>query len=274
MLHPFASEEVARRVLQLPSSFQFFRWIQRSDHLHFGLFDRPDGPFDRALERMAETVLSHYPPDARRVMDVGCGIGGTACTIAKKGMHVVGMAPNEALIAYAKKLAEAEGCADRTEFYAVGFHDVPLEGVERFDVVMSQESMHYIHPTDATVRRFYEHLRPGGRLVLSDIVCHDDSLRAIAPYHDPKAIRQAARDVGFRLHHFEDLTTRALPTVARSLAILKSERERILAFFRQAQPHADHDFARLVDHGGLEGDALRDGRLGYQLFVYDKPTTA
>ncbi len=271
MPHPFATEEIAARVRKLPSSFQFFRWITRSEHLHFGLFETPDESFGVAQDRMTECLLSWFPDRKLRILDVGCGIGGTACTLAGQGHYVAGLAPDPHLIEYAEAAAVAADVVANTEFHPIGFHDVPVAQTKPFDLVLTQESMHYIHPAGDTLQGFFDLLKPGGRLVLGDIVCRDEALRTIAPYHPAEDFERTALAAGFVTAHREDLTQRAIPTIRVSLDILRREEKEILAFFSPAQPDAEKDFARLMDHGGLERDAFEDGRLGYELFVYDKP---
>jgi phosphoethanolamine N-methyltransferase len=55
--------------------------------------------------------------EGRRVLDIGCGLGGPACILAgKHGAHVVGTDLEAPLIERARRRAARLGVRDRTEF--------------------------------------------------------------------------------------------------------------------------------------------------------------
>ncbi len=109
-----------------------------------------------------------------RVLDVACGTGVLARRAhAKVGAegHVVGVDPNEGMLAVARATApDVEWRAGRAE--ALPFDD------ERFDVVVSQFGLMFFEDRTKAIREMHRVLVPGGRMVVAVF----DSLEHNAPY--------------------------------------------------------------------------------------------
>lgn len=135
-----------------------------------------------ALEGVPADVLARFagvacPIDVaafrpgERVLDLGCG-GGTDLFIAAKKVgpqgRVVGVDLTPAMVASTRAAIEREGVenAEVLEARAPHIPDVPGGPV---DVVTSNGSFNLIPEKEATLRRLYGLLKPGGRLVFSDI---------------------------------------------------------------------------------------------------------
>ena len=107
------------------------------------------------------------PPDL--ILDVGCGLGGTARYLAVQyNCHVVGMDLTKEYIAVGKKLTELVGLSDRVELFHGNALKIPFED-ERFDIVWTE----HVQMNIADKNRFYSEiarvLKPGGRLLFHDI---------------------------------------------------------------------------------------------------------
>jgi ubiquinone/menaquinone biosynthesis C-methylase UbiE len=103
------------------------------------------------------------------VLDVGCGLGGTARYLAKQfKCNVVGIDLTKEYISVAKKLTELVGLSDRVELRHVSALEIPYED-ERFDIVWTE----HVQMNIADKYRFYSEiarvLKPGGRLLFHDI---------------------------------------------------------------------------------------------------------
>jgi ubiquinone/menaquinone biosynthesis C-methylase UbiE len=128
-----------------------------------------------------------------RVLDVGCGLGGTARFLAEQyKCNVAGIDLTEEYISVGKRLTELVGLSNRVELRQGSALEIPYED-ERFDVVWTE----HVQMNIADKNRFYSEiarvLKPGGRLLFHDIFrgsgdspfypapwAEDDSISALA----------------------------------------------------------------------------------------------
>jgi ubiquinone/menaquinone biosynthesis C-methylase UbiE len=132
-----------------------------------------------------------------RVLDAGCGTGHTALAFAPLVGDVVGVDLTEAMLVQGRRLASKRGLANvtfqRGDVERLAFPD------GSFDIVTSRYSAHhYPHPS-AALREFARVLRPGGALLLVDVVCPDEPaqdtfLNAIELLRDPSHVRDHTVD--------------------------------------------------------------------------------
>ncbi len=266
----FVSDAHAERVRRLPTPFQLFRYVSGSEHLHFGLFEHPEQSLTEAQERNTAKLLAAIPRTASRVLDIGCGIGGTSVMLAQRGHEVLAFAPDAALIDYARAQARHASVAHRCDFRALRLQDLASD-TPPFDVVLSQESLQYIHPLDEAMRRIASLTRPGGRVVIGDQVLRAPQYRAHCQFHASAEILAAAEAAGLQLVHHEDVSAAAVPTVPHSVERLRALRDEILEFFRSTHPDIERDLEVCLHNGGLEGDFYRQGLLGYEHFTWIRP---
>jgi ubiquinone/menaquinone biosynthesis C-methylase UbiE len=103
------------------------------------------------------------------VLDVGCGLGGTARHLAQQyKCNVVGVDLTEEYISVGEKLTELVGLSDLVELRHGSALEIPYED-ERFDIVWTE----HVQMNIADKNRFYSEiarvLKPGGRLLFHDV---------------------------------------------------------------------------------------------------------
>ena len=104
----------------------------------------------------------------RRVLDIGCGIGGPAFVLASKyGAHVTGIDIEPQLIDEARLRAEKLGLSSSCEFVTVEPGPMPLPD-ESFDVVFSAGVIMTIENQDEVLAESLRVLKPGGTLTVYD----------------------------------------------------------------------------------------------------------
>ena len=132
--------------------------------IHYGLWG-PDTESDReALVRANRTLAQgcDLGPE-RRVLDAGCGVGGTAIWLAQEyGVQAVGLTNCEPHVALATEQAAQRGIGHRVEFHYGDFMDLPFPDAG-FDVVLNHETFCYAPDKLAFLRGVYRVLKPGGR---------------------------------------------------------------------------------------------------------------
>ncbi|MGE3781273.1 MAG: methyltransferase domain-containing protein [Alphaproteobacteria bacterium] len=137
---------------------------------HFGYYDRHSLRSHSAALQRTNDVLANLAAIAagHRVLDAGCGFGGSGFWLAeKRGAAVVGIANVEDSIRRARAIARQRRGADAVCFLTADYLNMPFpDGC--FDVVWALESL--CHADDKP--RFYGEanrvLRPGGRLVVAE----------------------------------------------------------------------------------------------------------
>lgn len=155
-----------------------------------------------------------------RVLDVGCGVGGPARTLAAEfGCEVMGLEIVGEFCLAAKMLTEWVGLADRVSFQEGDMRAMPFADAE-FDLVFTQHSVMNVAEKAELFAEFRRVLKPPGGFLLYE-VCGDDD--ATLHYPVPWAggtdisflttadeLRGLITAAGFSEKNWTDVTSRAL----------------------------------------------------------------
>src|SRR5689334_19146184 len=101
----------------------------------------------------------------KRVLDLGCGEGGYARELKRRGAHVIGVDGSETLVRIARERAAAEKldiqfiCANANALETIADND--------YDVVVAAMSLMDVEDCTGAVREVRRVLRDGGSLVMS-----------------------------------------------------------------------------------------------------------
>lgn len=154
-------------------------WLNEQNMaMHFGYWDADTRSHEESLlrgNRLLADAAGVGPGDD--VVDLGCGVGGSAVWLAEtRGARVCGVTICADQAARGSRYAAARGLADRVriehrDYLDTGFPD------GSFDVAWAQESMCHAECKPAFLREAYRLLRPGGRLVVEDYARRDEPLR-------------------------------------------------------------------------------------------------
>ena len=165
----------AIRALFVEAQEDFFRWSP-AYNMHFGYWAPGMNPFAREamLERLSIEVAStlRLPPAAPvKVIDLGCGAGATARTIARlfPRAEVTGVTLVHEQIALGVKLNRKAGLARRVGFVLSDFTET-WTGSGSQDAAVAIESFCYAPGADkaAVVCEASRLLRPGSRIAVVD----------------------------------------------------------------------------------------------------------
>lgn len=149
-------------------------WLNPENYaIHFGYWDGSTEDHADSLINMNRVLARHLGiPPAGRILDAGCGVGGSALWLARTyGAEVVGITPVASQVARARRYAAEQGLADRLTFEQQDYTRTTFPDAS-FDVVWAIESV--CHAPDK--RLFFQEarrlLRRGGRLGIVEYFRH------------------------------------------------------------------------------------------------------
>ena len=143
------------------SMVAFLEWIWGRD------FMAPGG------EGNVDKLVKGLDISGKRVLDIGCGIGGPAFVLARKyDAHVTGIDLEPQLIDRATRRAAELGLSGQTEFRTVTLGPFPFPD-RSFDVVFTSGALTQTEDKPGIVAECFRVLKPGGALTCYDWLKND-----------------------------------------------------------------------------------------------------
>jgi ArsR family transcriptional regulator len=146
---------------------------RRKDKLR-SYFDELAGRFGRnyvpgrSWEALSEMLLRLLPPMV--IADLGAGEGTLALMLGQRGKRVIAVDSSQKMVEYGSGLARRNGVKN-VEYRLGDLEELPLEANE-VDLALLHQSLHHaLHPQKA-VDEAWRILKPGGRLVVMDLLKH------------------------------------------------------------------------------------------------------
>jgi ubiquinone/menaquinone biosynthesis C-methylase UbiE len=144
------------------------------DNFHQGywLSDEDESSNSVATDRLTDLLIDKSDLRAGgRVLDVGCGIGTSAFRLAETTpAQIVGITNNQPQIDEANRRSAAKGLDDRVTFEFADALSLPYAD-DSFDVVWIFEALMHMDRL-RTLREIGRVLRPGGRVIITDLLQH------------------------------------------------------------------------------------------------------
>lgn len=250
-------------------------------NVHIGYWDSPDSwaTVEEAMDRLTDVFIERLRADASsHVLDLGCGVGGPGLRLADRtGARVTGISISEEQINTANRLAVEAGLADRTTFQHADAMRLPFEN-DSFDAVMALESICHMPDRQQVFTEVARVLRPGGRIVLTDIferyprktVRHPgidkfcrDLMSTTADIDDYTALLHRS---GLRLRALLDVTEQTTLRLAEELVKLESAQARPVAM-----NEGNFSFKDDTNDGFKPSDLLGVDDFGCLLVVAERP---
>lgn len=214
-------------------------------HVHWGHWPDPDqaqGTFDdfaAAAETMCVRVCdSANVRSGQRILDVGCGLGGTLASLNERfsDLDLTGLNIDQRQLDYAREHVKVSP-SNRLTWTQGDACNMPFEDGS-FDVVTALECAFHFESRERFLCEVKRVLRPGGRFALCDLmaapharpllfakdVFFDGYVGKLVGPSDISWTRdryvQAAEKLGLQLTHEEDVTRNTLPSyrVLRQIA--------------------------------------------------------
>lgn len=184
------------------------------------------GGIDMARELIARLALA----PGSRVLDVGCGLGGSAFVMAREfGLEVDGIDLSKNMLEIAARKLDAHGLQGQVR---LEWGDcLELERENLYDAVYSRDVFLHIHDKARLLSVLHAALRPGGRLLFTDYCCGPqpwgDEFAAYVEgrgydLQTPEAYAELISAAGFRQAAAEDATMRFVDLLRAELAHIEN----------------------------------------------------
>ncbi len=215
------------------------------------------------------------------ILDVGCGVGATACFIASKvGCRVVGVDILEKMVERSRERAARQKLTHRVEFRVADAQNLPFED-NLFDAVLTESVTAFPEDKQKAVNEYARVTKPGGYVGLNETTW----LKVPPP---PEVIAWAAQDVGASVKPLTPdewirlMNTAGLKGVTARIHPVDIQEEekgilqrygwggmlrvmgRMLLLYAKSPYY--RDFVKRVRQGGIIPDHLNE-YFGYGLFV-------
>src|ERR1700738_253558 len=140
-------------------------WLRPQNRaIHFGYWDEHTRSHAQSLLAMNRVLANSLGiRSGQRILDAGCGVGGSAIWLAKTSdVQVVGITPVASQVARAYRYAHEQGVADQVSFEQQDYTHTAFPDAS-FDVVWAMESLCHTPNKRFVLAEARRLLPPGGR---------------------------------------------------------------------------------------------------------------
>jgi sarcosine/dimethylglycine N-methyltransferase len=245
-------------------------------NLHMGLFERPEEPLlaaqMRANDRMAAAAA--FKP-GQTIFEAACGVGSTARYLAKNhGVRVRATNIAETQLTEGRELTEQAGLSHLIDFSYADYHELPFPDAS-FDVWWCQEALLYAIDKRRVFDEAIRVVRPGGRLIMSDLLLADsvagaerEEFTGILKAPNMWSIRQwdeLVAQLPVKILERRDWASHTEATFKNVLANLMQVRAEFTE--RVGADIVDNSIKRVT----IQYDAARSGQLGWCFYALARP---
>jgi len=156
------------------------------NHIHHGYWITGKESKEEAAENLIQLLIKKAAlKTGSKVLDVGCGIGGTSIYLADKyKCDVKGITISPVQVEMAREATAALKIKNPPRFMVDDANDISIKGA--FDIIWSVEMISHLNNRDNLFRRASELLKSGGKMCITDWL-KDDHLteEKLRKYIDP-----------------------------------------------------------------------------------------
>jgi tocopherol O-methyltransferase len=266
------------RVRKHYDRLSFLYQVFWGEHLHHGYWNDGETIAQAQIQLMQQLAQRAGIPRSASVLDIGCGVGGSALWLAAEfDCQVTGLTISPVQAAMAKKKAKARGLGQNVRFKVNDANQWKPEP-ESFDVVWIMESSEHFPDKKHFFERCALALRPGGTLAVcawlrrdGDMLPGEQKLVATiaeammsASLDSLSDYRNWMHDAGLTVTTAEDITRHVEPTWSHCGRLGENPILRFLIGFTGGPTR------RFVKAFPLMQEAYSSGAMAFGLFVARK----
>jgi cyclopropane fatty-acyl-phospholipid synthase-like methyltransferase len=169
-MNNFTSTDIENYYDQTEVHYRMFWKLEEAAGLHYGIWDASTSHTSEAiLNTNRQLMILGKIKREHKVLDAGCGIGGSSVYLAKNiGCRVHGITLSKKQSETGNKLAQKNKIdhlvkLSQANYLETGFDD------NTFDIVWALESFSSCPDNDSFFREMKRILKPGGKILFSDI---------------------------------------------------------------------------------------------------------
>ncbi len=204
--------------------------INRYYSIHYGFYDKDHKKHSDAVINMNHVLAKMSKITLKdKVLDAGCGIGGSAIWIAKNiGAKVTGINIHKKQVDIAKELSNKNNVSNLVKFFVRDFTNTGFPK-NSFDVVWGLESICYAKNKKIFLSEAKRILKNKGRIIIADGFLKKESLTndekkdmhkwldgwAVPNLSSVKELQRYMEELGFKNIKFNDITKNVMQSSKR-----------------------------------------------------------
>ena len=268
---PYNSVSKIREHYDLASPYYQKLW---GNHIHHGYWETGRESKEEAAENLIRLLLRHAKiPRGSKVLDVGCGVGGTSIWLTKNlGCKVTGITISPVQV---KMASEAAAFLPKPpQFFVKDANSLDI--TEQFDVILAIEMISHLKNRGRLFKKFAELLPSGGKICITDwlrdasdmphkSIIEEIEKGMLVDLPTVSEYNQHIKNDNLRLVYYEDISRQVAKTWDVSLGLVKD-----VALWKLATEHGKK-FVEFLKSFKAMRQGFKTGVFRYGAMIIEKP---